>query len=58
MSYTCLVDICNSDDELVLVTWNPRTWARSWFDNGGSCGGLVDMFQENVLGSVSYFPIG
>ena len=46
VSYTCLLDICNGDDELVLATWNPRTWARSWFDYGGLSGVLVDTFQE------------
>jgi hypothetical protein len=30
----------------LLVTWKPRTWERSWFENGGSCGGIVDTFQE------------
>ena len=74
MSYTCLVDICNGDDELVLATWNPRTWAKSWFGYGGLCGGLVDTFQEicwfdnggglvdmfqaEMLGFVDYFPVG
>ena len=58
MSYTCLVELFNCDDKRVLVTWSPRTWSRSWFNNGGSCGGLVDTFQEKVLGFVGYFPIG
>ena len=48
----------NGFDELVLVTWNPRTWARSWFDNSGSYGGLVDTFQEKVLDFFDYFPVG
>ena len=58
VSYTWLMELCNGDDELGIVTWNPKTWAKNGFGDDGSSGGLVDTFQEEMLGLVGYFPVG